>query len=315
MEPLPPLNKAFAFLQKVERQKQISDAVEVLAEANAFSTTQNSDTQSSTGKKARTTYSGDANVKTCNYCHHVRRFFRGGGRDRSSMDNSSYHSGAHNTETLTYTDDELTLVDDVVPSSMAGQHVQKLGGLDNGVVSDIVDTVMSKVLQALTNKSSSSSSLCTTSFAGTLLVSPAFSSYDKSLSRGWIIDTGTTDHMTSDKTLLANIRRLTKHILVALPDGSLKLVTQVGTAYLTPCVQLSNVLLVPIFTQNLLSVSRLIDHYQLTAVFTSNGCIFQAPSSNHCVCQAERIRGLYWFSPLASGTGSPIPLSLLLKVL
>ncbi|KAK9715040.1 hypothetical protein RND81_06G138900 [Saponaria officinalis] len=68
MEPLPPLNKAFALLQKVERQKLISEAVDVLAEANAFTCTQTSDFQT-VGKKPRT--DSDSSVKTCNYCHHL----------------------------------------------------------------------------------------------------------------------------------------------------------------------------------------------------------------------------------------------------
>ncbi|KAL9225053.1 hypothetical protein vseg_001021 [Gypsophila vaccaria] len=67
MEPLPPINKALGLLQKIERQKQITDAVEVLAEANAYaSAKQPSNTVGGTWKRARL---DDRQVKECSYCH------------------------------------------------------------------------------------------------------------------------------------------------------------------------------------------------------------------------------------------------------
>ncbi|KAK9685048.1 hypothetical protein RND81_10G251600 [Saponaria officinalis] len=180
MEPLPPLNKAFALLQKVERQRLISDAVDVLAEANAFACTQASDSPS-VGKKART-YS-DSSVKTCNYCHHLghtkdecfklkecsycgrkghardtcfklrntntNRQFRGRGRGRySTGGHSGYTKSANNTGILAHSvdEDEFTPVDDL-PSTPLQPDTS--AGIDNTMVSGIVDTVMEKVLLAL----------------------------------------------------------------------------------------------------------------------------------------------------------------------
>ncbi|KAK9666075.1 hypothetical protein RND81_14G158600 [Saponaria officinalis] len=71
MDLLPPINKAFAILQNVGRQKQISDTVEVLAEANAYACTSTPDRPGFSLKKPRVDSLNDGSVKTCNYCHHL----------------------------------------------------------------------------------------------------------------------------------------------------------------------------------------------------------------------------------------------------
>ncbi|KAK9684766.1 hypothetical protein RND81_10G230700 [Saponaria officinalis] len=322
MEPLPPLNKAFALLQKVERQKLISEAVDVLAEANAFNCSQTSDFQT-VGKKPRT--DADSSVKTCNYCHHLghtkdecfklrecsycgrkghardtcyrlrnnsnKKTFRGRGRGRySSRNNFGYTKTASHTEILTEPADgnEYTPIDDTLSSPL---QPSSSATIDNKLVSGIVDTIMEKVFLALSEKSTSH---CTTSFAGIIPNFTAFSTSHRSVSKGWIVDSGTSDHMTSDIGLLTDIQTLPSPTFVGLPDGSVKLVTKISTMVLSSKIHLLGVLLVPDFKQNLLSVSKLASHYHLTVVFTPTECLFQVPSSDFCVVKAERIGDLYW---------------------
>ncbi|KAK9706579.1 hypothetical protein RND81_07G136400 [Saponaria officinalis] len=59
LEPLPPLNKAFALLQKIEKQKQLHVQTEILSDASAFNSFKGTDNTS--WKKPR---------KQCHYCHH-----------------------------------------------------------------------------------------------------------------------------------------------------------------------------------------------------------------------------------------------------
>ena len=44
----------------------------------------------------------------------------------------------------------------------------------------------------------------------------------------WIVDTGASDHMTSNLKFFTNLQPLKKPIHVTLPDGSLKVVTHAG---------------------------------------------------------------------------------------
>ncbi|OIT32391.1 hypothetical protein A4A49_62029, partial [Nicotiana attenuata] len=73
----------------------------------------------------------------------------------------------------------------------------------------------------------------------------------------WIIDSGATDHMTSDKNLLTNITDLPIPILVTLPNGYKVKVASTGTVHINSLVTLSKVLYLPTFKYNLISVYKL----------------------------------------------------------
>ncbi|KAK9724136.1 hypothetical protein RND81_05G050700 [Saponaria officinalis] len=68
----------------------------------------------------------------------------------------------------------------------------------------------------------------------------------------WVVDTGASDHMTSFFSQLHDVQTLTTPLLVALPEGTIKKVFQVGTVSLTPQIVLHNVLYIPDFKHNLL---------------------------------------------------------------
>ena len=70
----------------------------------------------------------------------------------------------------------------------------------------------------------------------------------------WIIDLGSSHHMTYDKITLTNIRTLSYPFLISLPNGYKVKLTQVGDACLNQVVTLSKVLFVPCFKFNLIYV-------------------------------------------------------------
>ncbi|KAK9664599.1 hypothetical protein RND81_14G054800 [Saponaria officinalis] len=102
--------------------------------------------------------------------------------------------------------------------------------------------------------------------------------------------------MTSRIHILHNIQSLSKLVMVGLPDVSVKLVTQIGELHLTPRVTFHKVLVVPDFSQNLLSVGRLADHNNIQAIFNSTDCIFQDRSNKAVIGTAHRHGSLYWFT-------------------
>ncbi|XP_052203924.1 uncharacterized protein LOC127809205 isoform X1 [Diospyros lotus] len=72
----------------------------------------------------------------------------------------------------------------------------------------------------------------------------------------WIIDTGATDHIICSLTLFDSYVPL-QNAFVHLPNGMKVQVTHIGTVILNSHIVLHNVLLVPTFTFNLLSASKL----------------------------------------------------------
>lgn len=96
-------------------------------------------------------------------------------------------------------------------------------------------------------------------------------------SEEWIIDTGATNHMTS------NIELLNKHSIIKtkvsrkifLPNGEISEVQHTGTTDISAQSTLHNVLHVPQFKCNLMSVSKATRQLQCFAIFFPNFYLFQ----------------------------------------
>lgn len=74
----------------------------------------------------------------------------------------------------------------------------------------------------------------------------------------WVIDTCASHHMCCDKTLFSHISATPQPIHIALPNNHILKVDHIGAVILTPDITLINVLFVPDFNCNLLSVSKFI---------------------------------------------------------
>ncbi|KAK9677429.1 hypothetical protein RND81_11G142700 [Saponaria officinalis] len=159
---------------------------------------------------------------------------------------------------------------------------------------------MQQVMQAFSDKSpvvdSSSQQYHSINSAGTFVSSSAFSVSTSDNMCDWIVDTGVSDHMTSHMSLMTDVHTLHKPVLVALPDGTIKVVHTVGTVVLPDFISLQHVLYVPDFKQNLLSVGRLIENGNVSVVFLKSQCLFQDLSGSEMLATAKRSGALYIYT-------------------
>jgi hypothetical protein len=89
----------------------------------------------------------------------------------------------------------------------------------------------------------------------------------------WIINIGATDHMVCPISFLTTVTSIVaKH--VRLPNSNLAAVTHIGTVKLSTTLILTNVLCVPSFSFNLISVSKLINVFQCCLIFLLNFASF-----------------------------------------
>ncbi|KAL2940474.1 Retrovirus-related Pol polyprotein from transposon RE1 [Bienertia sinuspersici] len=109
----------------------------------------------------------------------------------------------------------------------------------------------------------------------------------------WIVDSGAFDHRTGNIELLMNLKPLMKPIHVGLPDGSTKLLSSHGDVEVMPNLMLRNVLYVCDFSQNLLSLSKLIEERDIRILFDKFGRKFQDPSNGKELGEAKKVNGLY----------------------
>jgi len=89
----------------------------------------------------------------------------------------------------------------------------------------------------------------------------------------WIVDSGASDHMIFDKSLLHNMKHLANPILITLPNGNKIKVTQFGDLRIGKHLVLHHVLFVPYFQFNLLSVKQLSQQLKCEVVFSENSCV------------------------------------------
>ena len=89
----------------------------------------------------------------------------------------------------------------------------------------------------------------------------------------WAIDTGTTNHVVHYVHLLIDFTAI--NCVVELPNGEIAMVTHIGSICLFEILILTNVLCVPSFSFNLLSISQLTKRVSCCLIFPSTFCFIQ----------------------------------------
>ena len=120
--------------------------------------------------------------------------------------------------------------------------------------------------------------MCLASYSKPNLSHSVFSSQhiDKSTisHTDWVIDTGATDHIVINTQFLTSVQVV--HIVsVNLPNGQSVIVTHIGSVQLSFTLLLTDVLCVPSFDFNLISISKLTSSLHCYIFFLSNYCFIQ----------------------------------------
>jgi hypothetical protein len=130
-------------------------------------------------------------------------------------------------------------------------------------------------------------------------------SYNHSSYGAWIIDSGASDHICSNITLFDDYHDITP-IQVKMPNGTIAHAKQAGSVKLSDNFVVNNVLLVPEFSLNLLSVPRLTYNSQIVVHFDGLACLIQEKKSIKMIGSGELIEGLYYLTtqpkPVAANT-------------
>ncbi|XP_015168470.1 uncharacterized protein [Solanum tuberosum] len=92
----------------------------------------------------------------------------------------------------------------------------------------------------------------------------------------WIVDSGASKHMVRNLHMLSHYKPLTpsQEGRVYLPTGKLATVSHIGSSQILGGIEITNVLHIPKFQYNLLSVSKLTKELNCTVLFNPDFCIF-----------------------------------------
>lgn len=148
-------------------------------------------------------------------------------------------------------------------------------------------------------------------FAGISACSTHFDSIDhlcdssSSNAHTWILDSGATNHMTHNKSILTNIKALVYPYLVTLPNGYKVKVTLIGDVILSPKFSLKKVLFVPSFKFSMISAHSLTVRLDCIVVFTKYiWILLQRPSLKRPLEIGRAKTGMYLHCSSNCNTGS-----------
>lgn len=110
----------------------------------------------------------------------------------------------------------------------------------------------------------------------------------------WIIDSGASDHMVSSLESMVNVKRAPSTFTITLPTGVTALITHVGNILLANGLKLSNVLHVPQFNHNLLSIHKLSKDSKCDVIFHPNKCTIIDSATKDVIGMGEMKQGLYY---------------------
>ncbi|CAN1767205.1 Retrovirus-related Pol polyprotein from transposon RE2 [Linum perenne] len=108
----------------------------------------------------------------------------------------------------------------------------------------------------------------------------------------WVIDSGATHHVCCDLAIMCCVRPVVNSFVI-LPNSHKADVTHIGSVHLSNGIKLLDVLLIPSFSFNLLSVSCLLKTNQVCLQFTADACLFQDHSRSRMIGIARLRDGLY----------------------
>ena len=91
-------------------------------------------------------------------------------------------------------------------------------------------------------------------------------------SNAWVIETGAIHHVCCNISLFSH-SRLVHNTTITFPNGHVVAIHRVGSVRLSDTLNLDNILFVPMFTFNLLSISALTLSHNCSVNFLSNSCV------------------------------------------
>ncbi|KAI3825951.1 hypothetical protein L1987_07722 [Smallanthus sonchifolius] len=128
------------------------------------------------------------------------------------------------------------------------------------------------------------------------------SNFQINRSNMWIIDSGANQHMTtSDKNLINCVDVSELNLSVGHPNGTKAQIIKIGNLKLTKDVTLRDVMVIPDYCVNLISVNKMAKENKLYTLFTESHCYIQDLVNQKLAMTGNEMGGLYILNSLGTG--------------
>jgi transposase InsO family protein len=159
--------------------------------------------------------------------------------------------------------------------------------------------------QVLISKTEYDSLLQRANASSSLLIASGNTCLHSSSSPSWVIDSGASDHMTGNSSLLSHTSSPCSPSFVTVANGTKTPVQGKGTVT-TSDLTLSDVLYLPEFPFNLLSVHKLTLALNCSVAFYPSHCEFQDLKTKRMIGRGFVKDGLYYFQPSSTSIPSAL---------
>ena len=120
---------------------------------------------------------------------------------------------------------------------------------------------------------------------------PIINLYASKRTNMWIFDSGATDHVTCSLDNFCSYKEINL-IVVHLPNNAKVTATHIGSVQLNEKLLLKDVLFIPTFGYNLISISKLVSCLNIDVVFTQDLCVIQDTNTKERIGLASTYAGL-----------------------
>lgn len=306
MSPLPSLSQAFSLVKQDEKQKQGTYNPHTFVanvKSNPVSTSQGG---SQSGKSSGPANQNNRSSLKCSHCNkegHTREqcYKLIGYPDKKKGKPKNATSGFRTLPQQNFAASQTSQTTPVIAAHVANQSTTDIPSLEQlqSQVSHMNNLMLLMMNQKGSHNSPEDHMI---SMAGM-----AYSFHTTSqveMSHLWIIDTGASHHMCCHLESLTNIKSLQEPFLVALPNKHIISVVKTGDVVLSPSITLKNVLFIPEFNCNLLSVSQLTQHNNCVVTFSAHSCVFQDQMHQKVLAIGKAHHDLYYFNATHLGPSS-----------
>ena len=288
MDPLPPINRVFSLILQEEKQREVGGSSIVASAQVVFASKTDAPRGNGEGKPKQ----GKKDRPLCTHCnilgHTIDKCYKLHGYPPGYGKFKRPNPVAHQVS------------DDVFDSS------QQPVTLTSAQYQKLLSLLTTQNPQfTMDNHDVSSSG----NQAG--IICSAGSSLSTSNPHCWIVDSGATSHITFSLDTFLEYKPMHNYH-VSLPNGSRVSVAAVGSVSLSASLILQNVLYIPDFKVNLLSVPALLSNSNYSLTFTPDHCLVQDLSISGVIGKANLFEGLYVLQQVpttAPATGSSVSFS------
>ncbi|KAF7845046.1 uncharacterized protein G2W53_001951 [Senna tora] len=283
MEPTPSYNKAYAIVARIEGQKMNSKSSIDVNESSAMAVKNFVQQKTNSENKNLTWRKDQKKDRHCSFCnkdgHMEDSCFKKHGQPEWHKEWKA-QKGKKGSYSNNVTEAQTTEASSSVTNSK-----------DVSNFSELFQRELQKYLKGKpSGAENSTSTSCFADFAGTASGSYLDSCKSKVI---WIIDTGASSHITGNMSLFSQIKEVKGSHTVNLPDGSVKNVSHIGEVVINSKILLKDVLYVPEFRYNLISVHRLAGSSNMKFNFDTAQCIMQDLLSSQVLAVGRVEKHLY----------------------